>query len=85
MAERPPRRGRRPPARRLIAGFGRFWWDFLIGDTPELFVGAVLVVGLIGLVCLDHGLRTAAAVILPLLVAGLLGVSVWKADRARQP
>jgi len=83
MDDRAPQRGERPLARRLIVGFGRFWWDFLIGDTPELFVGAVAVVSLIGLVCLDHALRTAAAVILPLLVAGLLGVSVWKASRAR--
>jgi hypothetical protein len=68
---------------RLIAGFGRFWWDFLIGETPELFVGAVAVVGLVALICLDHRLRTVAAVILPVLVAALLAASVWKAGRAR--
>jgi hypothetical protein len=83
MAEDDARRGEGPLARRLIVGFGRFWWDFLIGDTPELFVGAVVVVGLIGLVSLDHSLRTAAAMALPLLVAGLLSLSVWKAGRAR--
>ena len=59
--------------KRFVVAFGRFWWDFLIGDTPELFVGAVAVVGLVALLCLDHGLRTRAALILPLLVVGLLG------------
>jgi len=68
---------------RLIAGFGRFWWNFLIGETPELFVGAVAVVGLVALICLDHRLRTVAAVVLPVLVAALLAASVWKAGRAR--
>ena len=23
---------------RVIKGFGMFWWDFLVGDTPEIFV-----------------------------------------------
>jgi hypothetical protein len=68
--------------RRLVVAFGRFWWDFLIGDTPELFVGSVVVVGLVALLCLDHALRTACAVILPVLVMGLLGLSVWRASRA---
>ena len=70
-------------AGRLLASFGHFWWEFLIGDTPELFVGAVAVIGLVALVCLDHALRTAAAVLLPVLVAGLLAGSVWRAGRRR--
>ena len=83
MAEGETPSGSRPLVARWIVGFGHFWWDFLIGDTPELFVGAVVVVSLVGLVSLDHSLRTPAAVILPLLVAGLLGISVWKASRKR--
>ena len=66
---------------RMMLGFGRFWWEFLIGDTPELFVGAVTVLGVVALVCLGHSARTWAAVLLPVLVAGLLGGSVWKAKR----
>lgn len=69
--------------KRLAVGFGRFWWEFLVGDTPELFVGAVLTVGIVALLCTDHALRTACAVILPLMVAGLLGLSVWRAARSR--
>ena len=70
-------------ARRAVVGVGRFWWAFLVGDTPELFVGSVAIVGLVALLCLDEGLRTACAVVLPVLVMGLLGLSVWRAARAR--
>jgi hypothetical protein len=31
---------------RIVKSFLQFLWDFFIGDTPELFVGACLVVGL---------------------------------------
>ena len=65
----------------MLSGFGRFWWDFLVGDTPELFVGAVAVVGLVALACVDHRLRTAAAVALPVLVAAVLVASVRRASR----
>lgn len=68
---------------RTVVGFGRFWWEFLIGDTPELFLGAVIAVGLVALCCRDPSLRTAGAVILPALVAALLAASVWKAARGR--
>ena len=83
MSETDPKRGPLRLARRLAVGFGRFWWDFLIGDTPELFLGVVAVVSFIALLCVDHRLRTLAAVILPFLVAAVLGASVWKASRAR--
>lgn len=83
MADRNRGHGALPLARRLVVGFGRFWWDFLIGDTPELFVGVVVAVGLVALLCLDHRLRTLAAVILPLLVVAVLGGSIWRASRAR--
>jgi hypothetical protein len=82
VAERPPDAARWT-VRRGASAFGRFWWDFLVGDTPELFVGAVLGVVLVGLVCLDHSLRTVAAVLLPLWVVGLLAVSLQRAKRAR--
>ena len=81
-------RSRDPAQRRVrwLAAFGRFWWEFLIGDTPELFVGAVAVVGDAGAaVRCDPGLRTAAALLAPVLVAGVLAASVWRAARKRTP
>ncbi len=66
---------------RVVVAFGRFWWDFLIGDTAELFVGAVAIIGTVALLCLDHSARTWAGFVLAALVAGLLFTSVWKAAR----
>ena len=68
---------------RWLVAFGRFWWDFLIGDTPELFVGVVGVLGVLAVICLRPGLQTAAAFLAPMLVAGVLTFSVWCAVRRR--
>ncbi len=72
-----------PAVVRWLTAFGRFWWDFLIGDTPELFVGVVAVVGVLAVLCLRPGLRTAAALLAPVLVAGVLTASVRNAARRR--
>jgi len=63
--------------------FGRFWWEFLIGDTPELFVGAMAIIGVLALISLKPGLRTFAALLAPVLVAGVLTASVYRAARRR--
>jgi hypothetical protein len=34
---------------RLLSGFGRFWWDFLVGDTPEITVAVIVIVGVVAL------------------------------------
>jgi hypothetical protein len=68
---------------RWPAALGRFWWEFLIGDTPELFLGVVAVLGLLAVLCLGPGLRTAAALLAPLLVAVVLSASVRRAVRRR--
>jgi len=76
-------RAGRPTALRWLAAFGHFWWEFLIGDTPELFVGAVAVLGVLALLCTHTGLRTVAAYLAPVLVSLLLAASVWRAARRR--
>jgi len=63
---------------RLLKGFGMFWWDFLVGDTPELFIAVLLIIGVItGL--RGAGFNTAAVVALPVLAVLALGVSVRRA------
>jgi len=84
MAEGQPPAGGAAPLRWLGA-FGRFWWDFLIGDTPELFVGVVGVLAVLAVLCLRPGLRTTAALLAPVLVAGVLTASVRRAARRRDP
>jgi hypothetical protein len=34
---------------RYVIAFGRFWYDFLIGDRPELFVGPIAGLVLVAL------------------------------------
>ncbi len=76
----PPDGAARPPlvVRGLVA-FGRFWWDFLVGDTPELLIGALVALGLVALLVDGAAVNAAAVVAFPVMVTALLGVSVYRA------
>jgi hypothetical protein len=63
---------------RALRSFGHFWWDFLVGDTPELAVATGAIVGLAFLLA---GQRWAGAIILPLAAAGSLLVSTFRGRR----
>lgn len=45
-----------------VRAFGHFWWDFLVGDTPELFVGMLIIVGV---AFLAHRNTALAVVLVP--------------------
>ncbi len=65
---------------RRIRAFGAFWYDFIVGDDWVVAVGVV-----IGL-ALTYGLsRTAVPAwwLLPLVLALLLPLSLWRAARKR--
>ena len=64
--------------RRALVAFGRFWWGFLVGDTPELFVAVVVIVGLALL--LRHQ-RLAAVVVLPAVAVAMLVASTLRGRR----
>jgi hypothetical protein len=65
-------------ATKLLTAFGRFWKDFLIGDTPEIFVGVLVVLAVV--VPFRHH-PVVAAVALPVLVTVLLATSVVRGRR----
>jgi hypothetical protein len=65
---------------RLIKGFGMFWWDFLVGDTPELFVAALAIIGAVALVSEAWHANTTAVIVLPALAVTALTVSVGRAS-----
>jgi hypothetical protein len=67
--------------RRWLVAFGRFWWDFLIGDTPGLTLGAVLAVAAAAALALDHSARWPAVVALPLVVVLALAASARQGAR----
>jgi hypothetical protein len=75
-------RGGEPLLLRLLRGFGRFWWDFLVGDTPELFVGCLLVLGMIAILSLAARANALCVLLLPLLVVLLLVGTVARAIRS---
>jgi hypothetical protein len=70
-------------AHRWLVAFGRFWWDFLVGDTPELLIGALIALGVVALLVKAFSLNAAAVALFPLMVAGLLWASVFHARPKR--
>lgn len=48
---------------RHVVAFGRFWYGFLIGDRPELFVGPVAALAVVAFLT-QAGLTTVAGLIL---------------------
>jgi hypothetical protein len=48
---------------RYVIAFGRFWFDFFIGDRPELFVGPVVGLALVA-VTIQLGWGAASGVLL---------------------
>jgi len=67
---------------RLLKGFAMFWWDFLVGDTPELFVAALVIIGAVALVSESWHANTVAVIALPVLAIAALTISVKRASDA---
>lgn len=66
--------------KKVILAFGRFWFDFFIGDTPELFIAMLVLAGLTAaLVALS--LSGVAVVALPTLVIAAVALSVRREQR----
>jgi hypothetical protein len=66
---------------RAARAFGVFWWEFLIGDTPELFLAVLAVIGLAFAL---HGARVVGVPVVMAAVLGFLGVSVWRGRKRPQ-
>ena len=59
-----------------LAAFGRFWWDFVIGDDWTVAVGALAAIGATALLA---SAKIAAWWLLPVTVVVLLYVSLRRA------
>jgi hypothetical protein len=59
-----------------LRAFGRFWYDFVIGDDWRLALGGLLALGVAGLIAHAGG---SAWWVVPPVVAALLAVSVLRA------
>jgi len=63
---------------RALRAFGHFWWDFLVGDTPEVALAVGVIVGLAFLLA---GQRVVGAILLPLVATVFLFVSTYRGRR----
>jgi hypothetical protein len=63
-----------------LRAFGRFLWDFVVGDDWRIAVGVVLALSLTALIA---GAGAAAWWIMPVAVVLLLAVSVGRVARGR--
>ncbi|HKT43683.1 MAG TPA: hypothetical protein VJQ85_02710 [Gaiellaceae bacterium] len=64
---------------RRLAAFGRFWWEFVVGDD---WVAAALVVIAIGATAAVAASDIATWWVMPLAVLVVLAVSLRRAARA---
>jgi len=55
--------------------FGLFWWDFLVGDTPELLIAVVLIVALALLLRHHHDIDI---ILLPVVTVLFLVASILR-------
>jgi hypothetical protein len=74
--------------RRFVVGFGRFWWDFLIGDDWKIAAGVALALATGALLVAETSLSDttiallAGAGILTVVTASIVGGAV-AANRGR--
>jgi hypothetical protein len=71
---------------KYITGFSAFWWDFIVGDAWEVAAGVLVLLGLVFVLVQYTGADLAvqyAALLLPIGVLGLLGLSLWAVARKR--
>lgn len=64
---------------RTARGFAAFWWDFIVGDDWRLAAGVVLALGATAAVA---STSVPAWWLVPLAVAGMLYLSLWRATRS---
>lgn len=57
---------------RFLRGFGRFWYDFVIGDDWRIALGVVVVLGVGALLVATEALGTD--LLMPLLAAAIVAV-----------
>ena len=76
--------GEKPLIERWLVAFGKFWWDFLVGDTPELLIGVLVAMGVVALLVRAASLNSVAVVSFPALVIVLLAASLSRARQAKR-
>jgi uncharacterized membrane protein len=60
---------------RGLRAFGHFWWDFLVGDTPELLIAVIVIVALALMLRHHHDI---AIILLPVMTVLFLLASTLR-------
>lgn len=60
---------------KALRTFGMFWFNFLIGDTPEIFVATLVIIG--GALVLRHD-RAAGLVFIVVIAVATLSATVYR-------
>ena len=63
---------------RRVRAFGRFWWNFVVGDDWRAALGIVLAIGITAAIAAE---KIAAWWFLPLAVAVVLAASLYREAR----
>ena len=63
---------------RYVRSFGRFWWNFIVGDDWRVAAGVALALGLTAILTYNG---VNAWWLLPAAVALVLGLSIRRAAR----
>lgn len=62
-----------------LSAFGRFWYDFIVGDSRTLAIGGCAVIAISALI-VWFGFETAAELVMPLLVVATLAFSLHRSS-----
>ncbi|MFL5758840.1 MAG: hypothetical protein ACJ789_03830 [Thermomicrobiales bacterium] len=60
---------------KYVSAFGRFWWDFIVGDSVVLAIGGAAVL-ILGALLVAAGADELVQIVLPLAVAVTLALSL---------
>ena len=61
---------------RFVRGFGRFWYDFVVGDDPKIAIGVAVVLTIGGLLAAGEKAGSWAPVVLAALLAAAFALSM---------
>jgi hypothetical protein len=61
--------------------FGKFCYEFVVGDTPELAIGVAIIIA--GGWALTRAIGAPSFWFIPVAVATLLAVTLWRGVSAR--
>jgi len=65
---------------KFIKSFGLFWKDFLVGDSPELALGVIIILGIAYLL---HNSGVLGAISIIVLVLVLMMITIWRKTRSQ--